>query len=62
MSKPRGGHCTFNYGTQILVLGGLNLQGYLSSQLEKCELDRGVARQLFDQYQMKAKFNPGMIQ
>jgi hypothetical protein len=62
----RAGHCAFQYKSQLLVMGGINLEGtshryflgYLSSSLDKCEMDRMVARQLFEQSKLKGSMLP----
>lgn len=42
--KPRAGHCAITYDTKMLVIGGINIDGYLPMNVEIVELDRGKVR------------------
>lgn len=40
---PRANHCTFLKDTKLFLFGGLNYEGYCSSQMEIIELDHNIA-------------------
>ncbi|KAL4478030.1 hypothetical protein ABPG72_013469 [Tetrahymena utriculariae] len=55
-SINRANHCAVSYDSKLLIFGGLNQEGYVSSQIQMIELDETLSQQMYDKDLQKQKF------